>query len=372
MGTRSVRTAIALAVALCWSIGAAAATATGPSIEVIAAGLDNPRGLVATHGEVLVAEAGRDGPGPSIVGSDGVRVCLGQTGAVTAVRPGGKGMDQRRVVTGLPSLAPEGGAGATGPHDVAVGDKELLVTLGLAADPALRADLGPGGALLGRLVGVRPPAAAVRSIADLAAFEAAADPDQGLPGTAPDSNPYGLLATPGGALVTDAGGNTLVRVGPKGVVSAVAVLAPRLVPGPMPGSMIPMQSVPTTVARGPDGALYVGELTGFPFPVGGARILRIAKGAAPEVVAEGFTNVIDIAFDDDGRLHVLEFARNGLLSMDPAGALTRIEPDGSRTEIAAGALIAPGGIAFGRDGTIYVSNKSVLPGGGEILRIRHA
>jgi hypothetical protein len=49
----------------------------------------------------------------------------------------------------------------------------------------------------------------------------------------------------------------------------------------------------------------------------------------------------------------------------------RIERDGSRTEIAAGALQMPGSFAFGRDGSIYVSNKSAAgPGAGEVLRIR--
>jgi hypothetical protein len=30
----------------------------------------------------------------------------------------------------------------------------------------------------------------------------------------------------------------------------------------------------------------------------------------------------------------------------------------------------PGGVVVARDGTIYVTNKSVTPGGGEVLRIR--
>ena len=64
------------------------------------------------------------------------------------------------------------------------------------------------------------------------------------------------------------------------------------------------------------------------------------------------------------------FAANGLLSGDPAGALTRIEADGSRTDIDVPGLIAPGGLAFGTDGSIYVTNKSIFPGQGEVLRIK--
>jgi hypothetical protein len=70
-------------------------------MQVLATGLDNPRGLiVADDGVVLVTEAGRGGSGPCIIGAQDLQFCLGATGAVTAVKDG----QQRRVVTGLPSL----------------------------------------------------------------------------------------------------------------------------------------------------------------------------------------------------------------------------------------------------------------------------
>lgn len=338
---------------------------------MIARGLDNPRGLAVLPGDaLLVAEAGRGGPGPCIIGAEGGQVCLGATGAVSAVfrNPIGRRYRQHRIVSGLPSLVSERGE-ATGPHDVALGRHGLVVSLGLGANPARRADLGDGGALLGQLVNARP-FGRTRPIADLAAFEAAEDPDQGLPGTNPDTNPYGVLATDDGAFVTDAGGNDVLRVSRRGDIRPIAVFPPRFVPGPEPGSQIPMQFVPTTVARGPDGALYVGQLTGFPFPAGGAKVWRLERGEEPAVVAEGFTNIIDIAFDRRGRLHVLEIFKNGVLSQDPTGRLVRVERDGRQTEIASEGLFAPGGVAFGRHGAIYVSNKSILPGAGEVLRIQ--
>ncbi len=54
----------------------------------------------------------------------------------------------------------------------------------------------------------------------------------------------------------------------------LAVFHARLVDAPPflglpPGTKIPMQAVPNSVVQGPDGAWYVGQLTGFPFPVGG-------------------------------------------------------------------------------------------------------
>lgn len=56
-----------------------------------------------------------------------------------------------------------------------------------------------------------------------------------------------------------------------------------------PGTKMPMESVPTSVAYGPDGALYVSELTGFPFPAGASTIWRVVPGKAPTVYATGLT-----------------------------------------------------------------------------------
>ena len=95
----------------------------------------------------------------------------------------------------------------------------------------------------------------------------------------------------------------------------------------------------------------------------------------PEVFAEGFTNIIDLAFGPDGKLYVLEITANGLLSADPSdpasmtGALIRVEADGSHTVVADEGLVMPGGFTFGPDGKIYITNYSVFPGMGEVVRI---
>jgi hypothetical protein len=342
---------------------AAAAGAGAAGVEVIATGLDNPRGvIVADGGLVLVTEAGRGGPGPCITGALNLQFCLGATGAVTAVTAG----HQRRVVTGLPSLLAPATGETEGPADIALTGSGALVSIGFGTEPARRPQLGPGGRLTGRIVRLdrREP----RSFADLAAYEAAYNPDH--PETGPDSDPYGLAPGPaGGALAVDAGGNDVLRVDRNGRISTLAVLRARPATAPN-GSVVPMQSVPTTVVRGVDGAYYIGELTGFPFPVGGANIWRLVPGQAPTVAGTGFTNIIDIAFDRQGRLLVLEIYKNGLLSGDPTGALIRVNSDGTRTELASTGLYTPTSVAVGADDSLYVSNKGTLVGAGEVLRIR--
>jgi adhesin HecA-like repeat protein len=352
-------------------------------VTVVASGLDNPRGLlVGPGGVLLVAEAGSGGPGPCVPAptNPAIDICLGASGAVTALVPRrSASWPQHRIVDGLPSLAGPGGTNALGVHDLAYTAGRLYATMGLGGNEQMRAAIGPAGALMGQLVRLRP-SGQVTPVADLLEYERVHDPDAGDVGAVVDSNPYGLLGVAGGrAVVADAAGNTVLAIDRHGSVSTVAVLHVSQAPAPPflglpPGTLIPMQSVPTSVVRGPDGALYVGQLTGFPFPPGGAAVWRIDSAGTPVAHATGFTNIIDIAFDRRGRLLVLSLARDGLLNAPPgappAGALFRVERDGSRTELAAGRLVAPGGVAVAADGTIYVTNRSIESDVGEVLRIR--
>jgi hypothetical protein len=340
-------------------VAAGAPAARAPEISVVASGLYNPRGLsFGPDGALYVAEAGRGGPGPCVEHPVLGTACVGRTGAITRVWRG----DQERVVEWLPSIATPSGVEAFGPHDVAVfGDGTIDVTTGLTLTPEVRASYGVKGRRLGHLLrieedGTRTP------LADLAAYEAEANPDGGPV----DSNPFGLLKWGSERVVTDAGANALLSVGADGTVSTLAVFPNRTVD--FQGQQIPMNAVPTTVVRGPDGALYVGQLTGFPFPIGGARVWRVEPGEDPEIYARGFTNIIDIAFGANGSLYVLEIAHNSLLAQTPEGAVTKVSLDGTRRVIADG-LFFPGGLALGPGRNIYVTNCGICPGDGEVLRI---
>jgi len=121
---------------------------------------------------------------------------------------------------------------------------------------------------------------------------------------------------------------------------------------------------------GPDGALYVGELTGFPFPVGEARVYRVVPGEDPEIYATGFTNIIDIAFDSAGNLWVVEIAHNSLAADAPTGALMRVGPGGGTpTVVLDQGLSFPTSVAITDNGSVLVTNCGVCPGEGEVLQV---
>ena len=339
-----------------------------PVITVVASGLHNPRGLnFAPDGSLYVAEAAGNGTASADCGvmSDGQTRCSANTASITKIDLASAAVT--RVVTHLPSLiAPDGTANAgSGVQDIAFrGLGNGYMTVGLGLNPTLRADhFGDAGAHYGRL-GRFGPSGNFRLLEDLAGYEADNNPD----GFVPDSNPYGLLALPGRVVVADAGGNDLLQVAANGEISTLAVFdrIPRTGPGPTS-----VQAVPTTVALGPDGDFYVGVLTGGPFTVGLANVYRVpADGGIPEVAYSGFTNIIDIAFGPDGSLYVLEIARNAIPNFGAGGRLVRIAPDGTQTDVISGPpLIAPGGVAIGKDGALYVTNMSTSATAGAVLRI---
>jgi hypothetical protein len=225
----------------------------------------------------------------------------------------------------------------------------------------------------------------------------ASDPDpfdQDQPPIPGESNPYGLtIAKNGDALVADAANNDIVRVEPDGTAFTVARFDLELIstadvppeaqpPGGLPPQLT-AEAVPTSVTIGPDGAIYVGQLMGFPFKTGSSHVWRIdedANGAlcsvntpdpACTVFQSGLTAIQDIAFGKDGTLYVYELAAGGVFPFEaglapggtfPPAVLLAIDDEGDQHELATGELSQPGGVIVGRGGKVYVTDGMFTDG----------
>ena len=355
-------TAAAAAVAVV-SAGAPAVAADANS-WVVATGLDNPRQVsIGAGGTVYVAEAGTGGEGPCLPNPENPEdsVCLGDTGAVTEIR-GGK---QSRVVTGLPSLAGADGSAATGPSAVSVRGSNIAVLTGLGGNLESRDILGPAGAELGAVLTGRIGQDLAVAV-DVTAYEDANNPDGGLI----DSNPSGFADVNSKRwTIADAGANAIVTLGGNLPSQTIAVLPPAMGVPPWGGAPIPAESVPTNVVQGPDGAYYVSELLGFPFPVGESRIWRVVPGQQPTVYATGLSNVTSLAWQHL-TLYAVQITDGSFLdeSQPPIGSLRKVVPGSEQHPAVVSGLFAPYGVAI-HGKTAYVSVGSILPGGGEVRAV---
>ena len=343
---------------------------------VVASGLSNPRGILIEDGNedddsepaIYVTEAGHGGEGPCLHSPNGDYFdCYGPTGAITRIKNG----IAERIVTGLPSFAGPNGGYAVGPSRIISNGQSLFVSFANYGDPEERAVATGADIRFGKLLRLRiEDGVKSKVLADISAFEDLYNPDGDVE---VESNPLGLAFGRGkGFYVTDAAANDLLIVRPSDLVSLRYVFPERNFPAPdflglPPGTLLPVQAVPTAVVKGPDGAHYVAEFTGFPYPQGQARVFRVGKQGDPTVYADGFSNIIDLAFGPDGSLYVLEMAKYGLVSQNVTGAVTRISPDGVRTLIADTGLAYPTAIAVDRLGKIYVANYGTSGSNGQLV-----
>lgn len=362
--------------------------------KLVASGLNSPRHLTAArNGDLYVAEAGSGGEDCVVLGEQGPvfdggellpcgswdpvehpdwdEIRLGDTGSITKIsRKGG----QHQVVTGLPSVD-LGGGESTGPSDVAIKGNTLMVTVGLGAPPEMRDlmvqlfddDTYNDLATVQEVRFKGKNRVKIREFADLAQFETDHNPHPDFL----DTNPNAIVRDRHGWLVTDAGGNSVLRLSTRGNLSTVAVPAGGMAEAPPflglpPGTEIPFEPVPTAAERGPDGAIYVSLLTGFPFPVDGSIIWRIDRHGNMTEWATGLTNVTDLTWAD-GKLYAVQLANNGLLSEDLTGSLVQVRKGKSTHKVIADGLFAPYGVTVHKDHA-YVTTGAVVPGGGQVWR----
>jgi hypothetical protein len=348
--------------------GAAQASGAAPlKGQVIASGLNNPRGIsLGTENTLFVTEAGL-GAGSATAG---VQPGIGATGSITAIRrPGSSNPAQAPVATGLTSAASyeQGQLEALGPDGISAwGDGAKS-----GFDTIIGAAGGPGLGQILRSSGARAPVAIVDvGAADLAWSGQYASEPWAPAGQFPDADPYGVLVTGGHTYVVDAASNTLDQVLPNGTVQILAYF---------PNTPF-SDSVPTCVAKGPDGALYVGTLALADFFAAGpgtATVYRVdPKATNPgdlntvlrvaTVWATGFSTITGCTFDNHGNFYAAEMFAGDVVEAPFA------HPATGRSVIGKGQLALPNGVAVDANGAVYVSNMSdsTTAGAGSVVRFR--
>ncbi|MEU3288630.1 ScyD/ScyE family protein [Streptomyces longwoodensis] len=342
--------AVALPLATAGLAGAAPAGTHGISdttVKVVATGLKNPRDVTAlADGTLLVAESGEGLPGCPVG-----QVCLGKTGAVYKIR----GPWQGRVVTGLPSLGPGVAPGAAvqavGPASVLPDPNGGYLVLSMGGfDSNGRAALGPDAATLGTLSRTRDGSI----VADYVDHETRLNPD----GRQPYSNPWKVLRTGGGYLVTDAGANTVLRTA--GTTTTTQFVLPTIEND--------RDGVPTGIARTADGTTYVSGLGVY---AGQSRIYKVGPNG-PEEWLSGLTNVVDLAAAPNGDLIALTYTPGYLEDPPQPSKVLRINTTTKEvTEIPTGdRLIMGTGLDVNREGQIFIVNNA-RGTSGELLRLTY-
>ncbi|HEY0416210.1 MAG TPA: ScyD/ScyE family protein [Gaiellaceae bacterium] len=354
------------------STTASTTSTAAPTVTTVASGLDNPRDLAfGPDGTLYLAEAGHGGPYCIPGGGEGGGdTCVGFTSRISRIDTGTGAVTN--VADDFLSLSDQTGFGATGIDGVSVAPDGSVYGIETESSRGTPSPLPipewvakKGLSQIGRLFRVTGPGASsiVANVGDFD-FDWTLDHQSLVPDQFPDANPYGVLALRNETWVVDAGANTLDRVRPDGSIQVVAFF-----PNP-PAS----DAVPTCVERGPDGALYIGELTGGGNSPGSSVVWRWTAKDGVTQWATGLTAVTGCGFGADGQFYAVEFSKLGLDNAAPGtGALVRVAPGSTSPQTVVDDLNFPGGFAGGSDGSLYFSNWSIAPavtGMGSVMRVQ--
>jgi hypothetical protein len=352
----------AWSLAICFLTFASFVFAQGPPVPpggtVVAAGLEGPRGMTfGPDGLLYFAEAGLGGTKEVPQGCQNVPAPVGPyhggpTARISRIESNGV---RTTVVDGLPSAVSSLPTGDTnGAADIAFVNGQLY---------ALTAG---GGCSHGNpnfpnsVLRINIQRHTFEMVANLSQFfrqHPVAHPNVG--DFEPDGVPYTLKEFQGDLVVIEPNHGRLLRInlggGQEPRIEQLSDLSAPL------GHI-----VPTSVAH-LDGRFFVGNLGLFPVVVGSSKLYQVTDNGFVIDYWGGFTTIIDVQKDSQGRLYVMEFSSAAGFPNVGQGRIIRIA-NGTAEEIVSG-LNVPTGMALDGHDDIYVSDLGAAPGqAGRILR----
>jgi hypothetical protein len=301
--------------------------------EVLAEGLRNPRNFTFdADGNMYIAESGITGGEMTGEGDP-----FGASSRILMVAPDGS---SEIVVQGLISFREGNTLGAT---DVHVTDDSIWILLNETADFSIL--------YTHALIEVSRETGRIQTWVDLLELELNDDPDGN---DNQQSNPIDFeVLDDGSVLIANAGCNCLMAW------SAEAGLSVAVVWG-----FEDDNPVPTSVEIGPDGDVYVGFLSGYPWPEGSARIERWSDGELVHTY-EGLTAITGLLVTDDGTIYATEF---GAFNQGwGPGRVVMVSEDGITPVLED--LTQPFGLAQAPDGTVAVAVGATGADDGKIIAL---
>lgn len=341
-----------------------------PNVHVWVTGLNGPRGLTfGPDGNLYVAEAGTGG-------STSTSTCAqvippigpylgGNTGQISKITPSGK---RTIVASGFPSTV------------AATGDLSSVADVTFV-DGTLYALVAGGGCSHG---GSRPNGlykvnlsnGSWNLVADLSKFiQTHPVKYPNLPDFEPDGTFFSMTEFEHKLYAVEPNHGQIISIGTDGSMDAVLDVSAsegHIVPTSITahdgqlylGNLYLFPIVPTAARIMTLGHAECSQVSAPGLEDRGySHDLRILNSKA------GFTSVTGVAFGPDGLLYVLELSDAAGFPTPGAGKVVRVNHDGSIEDVATG-LVVPTGMTFGPNGKLYVSNFGAAPPGtGQIIQI---